>query len=132
MDKDSFCLYPIYLDSSRPYSRGRKYPLNKCLPQPTSQEIQLALNQLEIQHNFDDTKRHPRDPFVYGRFSIKKSFDKAYIIKGLASVIKENRVRKVENEKKKEIKAETQTKKEVINANNPLGLQPKKKKKGKK
>lgn len=132
MERDSFCLYPIYLDSLRPYSKGRKYPLNKCIKQPTAQEIQVALNQLEIQHKYDSTKRHPRDPFVYGRFSIKKSYDKNYIIRGLASVISENRVKKVESEKKKEIKDETESKSGVSDPRNPLGLQPKRKKKNKK
>ncbi|KCZ75355.1 hypothetical protein H311_03669, partial [Anncaliia algerae PRA109] len=57
MNKESFFIYPIYLDSSRTYSKGRKYAKNKCIPQPTSQEISKALTQLDIEHKFDASKR---------------------------------------------------------------------------
>lgn len=123
---EAFTIYPIYLDSTRKLSKGRKYPLNLCIEKPTHDEICMGLKSLEIEFQSEPLKRHPNEPFVYGRIKVKKINSKKFVVAGLKGQIEELR----KNKKQVVVNEEKDEKKGYIK--NELGLVPKKKKKGKK
>ena len=86
---DAFAIYPIYLDSKRKLSKGRKYPLSLCIPNPNIAEIAAALKIMEIEHQIEPTKRHPCDPFIFGRVKVKKTCDKKFIFGGIKAHVEE-------------------------------------------
>lgn len=123
MENGSFCIYPIYMDSARSISHGRKYPLSTCVPKPSLPEIVRALQELGIEHQADPGKRHPRDSFVLGRVQINKKYGKKYVVEGLSKAISDSRNKpKVEQKTAPKRKASTDSK-------NPLNLAVRKKKK---
>lgn len=126
MDKDRFMIYPLYFDATKTYSQGRKCPLKVCVSKPTCPEIQSALKFLDLPHTFESEKRHPRDPFTYGRFSIERKYGRKHVIEGILGVIKESRNVKVEI--KPEVKPVVEEHKAADPAN-PLGFVARKKKK---
>ncbi|KAF7682966.1 Signal recognition particle SEC65 subunit [Astathelohania contejeani] len=126
MEENYFYLYPIFLDSTRKRAQGRKYPLGQCIPNPTFNEINTAIVHLNIECVAEPAKRHPREPLVWGRFKIKKMYDKQYIINGICHTITE--VRNKKSEETKITVNKSGDKKGYIK--NPLNLIPKKKKKG--
>lgn len=74
----------------------------------------------------DPTKRHPKEPFVYGRFCIDKKYGKKYVIEGAKQTILDER-----NKSKFDTKTEASKDSKKIAPNNPLNLVARKKKKGK-
>lgn len=93
-----------------------------------------AFKRMEISVIGESSKRHPREPFVYGRFKVPKLYGKKTIVSGLKEEVEKLRKEKVE--KAKELEKE---KIEIASNNNKggyikndLNLVPRKKKKGKK
>lgn len=121
----TFCVYPIQIDSTRSIKKGRRFPLSLCIPNPLFVEIQRALQKLGVEHTIDPTKRHPKEPFVYGRFCIDKKYGKKYVIEGAKQTILDER------NKPKEVKTEVSKDTKKVAPNNPLNLVARKKKKGK-
>lgn len=95
MDAEYFRIYPVYLDSEKKISEGRKYPLNICIPRVKTQEIKQALTKLKIEHREELEKRHPKD-ITPGRFSLKKDQNKKILIEMIVDCIKEQRNKKIE------------------------------------
>ncbi|KAM0676157.1 signal recognition particle 19kDa [Gurleya vavrai] len=123
-----YTIYPIYLDSSRSYKKGRKYPLIACADKPKIEEIINAFKIMEIQIMIEPSKRHPKDPFIFGRIKVPKQYSKKSVLMGLKDEIEKFR---------RDIKVQLETKKEIVSEKkgyikNDLNLVPKKKKKGKK
>lgn len=127
MNKDSFCIYPIYIDSRRSLSNGRKYALKNCISNPLFNEISEALDEIHVEYKRENEKRHPKEPFVYGRVHIHKKYGKQYILDGILNYIRNKR-------NKSDIKSVTLEEKSIkkSSSNNPLKLVPKKKKNSKK
>lgn len=126
MRQDMFCIYPIHVDSTLSIAKGRKYPAAMCIPRPSFAELCSALTQLDIEHEKSPSKRHPRDPFVFGRVHVSKKYGKAYVVQGILKAIAEARSKLTTQEKAAE-KAVMQ--KDAKNAPaNPLNLVAKKKK----
>lgn len=123
----SFTLYPIYFDPNRKLSKGRKFNLESCFPNPTNQEIVTALKFLEIEHEVDPSKRHPCEPFVYGRVRIPKKYDKKMVLSGIKNIVEDNRKNRAVLESKI---LKTEVKKGYVK--NSMNLVPKKKNKKKK
>lgn len=125
--QESFVLYPIYFDTNRKLSKGRKFGFPNCFSNPTNDEISSALKFLEIEHVVDHSKRHPCDPFVYGRVVVPKKYNKKMVVSGIKNIVEEHRKSRAmfisKNVKKEE-------KKGYIN--NALNLVPRKKNKKKK
>lgn len=68
--KDWIKLYPLYFDSTKSQNQGRKIPSSLGMPNPSFIYILDAINQLGVECVFEAEKRHPRDPFLLGRFRI--------------------------------------------------------------
>lgn len=91
MDRDYFLLYPIYINQNKTISEGRKFCKTLCIANPTYAEIKMALEAMGLEFTEEINKRHPRDFFNYGRFSIKKKYGKQFVIQGLKHHIEEIR-----------------------------------------
>ncbi|CAD26386.1 SIGNAL RECOGNITION PARTICLE (SRP) SEC65 SUBUNIT [Encephalitozoon cuniculi GB-M1] len=91
MESKHFCLYPIYMDSARSLSEGRKYRKEICVQRPRYHEIKNALEKLEIEYTDEPSKKHPRDFFNSGRFRIKKEYGRLFVIEGISQTIAELR-----------------------------------------
>lgn len=126
MQRSTFSVYPIQIDSGRSIKKGRRFPLSLCIPNPLFVEIERALQKLGVEHTTDPTKRHPKEPFIYGRFSVEKKYGKKYVIEGTRQTILDER-----NKLKFEIKTEAPKDTKKMAPNNPLNLVARKKKKGK-
>jgi signal recognition particle subunit SRP19 len=63
--------YPIYFDSTRKSCQGRRVPKAIGVPQPTAVDIHQAAQQLSLACHIESEKRHPKEPFVYGRVRIQ-------------------------------------------------------------
>lgn len=130
-----FCLYPVYIDSARSLSDGRKYNKELCISKPKYQEIKNALEKLDIEHIDEPSKKHPRDFFCGGRFRIKKAYGKKFVIEGISQTILESRRTRetgTMSEQKSRGKAVHGIVQNGIYVENKLNLVPKRKKKGKK
>lgn len=64
-------LYPIYIDSTRSAANGRILPKEKCPSQPNGAVMAECCQRLGVPPVFESRRRHPRDPFVYGRIRVK-------------------------------------------------------------
>lgn len=122
MQDDLFCLYPIYMDSTRSISRGRRYPLSVCIKKPTFLELVKGLQMLGIEHQADPTKKHPRDPFICGRVHVNKKYEKRYVVEGVLKVISDQR------NAKQEIQKVIPEKTQKVQQKNPLNLVVRRKK----
>lgn len=98
--KNYYCLYPVYIDSSRTVQKGRKFNRNLCVQNPNFAEIYQALNYLEIENIPEAMKKHPRDFFRSGRFKINKMYGKKKLVEGVSQIIRENRTKKTDTTKK--------------------------------
>ncbi|KAH9411018.1 putative SRP19 protein [Ordospora pajunii] len=91
MDNSHFCLYPVYIDSMKSASEGRKYGIGVCVPAPKWHEIKSALCKLDIEHVSEPGSKHPRDFLNPGRFRIDKKYGKKFVVEGLSTTILEER-----------------------------------------
>lgn len=91
MESKHFSLYPIYLDSTRSLSEGRRFRKELCIQKPRYHEIKGALGRLGIEHVEEPSKKHPQDFFNSGRFSIKKEYGKLFVIEGIVQAVAEMR-----------------------------------------
>lgn len=98
--QDFYCLYPVYIDSTKTIQQGRKFNKRLCVQNPNFAEIYQALNYLEIENIPEALKKHPRDFFRSGRFKINKMYEKKKLIEGLSQIIIENRTKKSDTSKK--------------------------------
>ncbi|KAK6090574.1 hypothetical protein P3W45_000297 [Vairimorpha bombi] len=95
--KDYYILYPVYIDSTKKMSEGRKYNKDLCIDKPTFLEIYNALKHLEIESIPEQNKKHPRDFFRFGRFKIKKMYGKKNLMEGVKYTISKMRLKSSKN-----------------------------------
>ncbi|KAJ3053623.1 hypothetical protein HK097_003816 [Rhizophlyctis rosea] len=65
------CIYPLYIDRTKPKRLGRKLPSHQCHQTPTAIYMLEALRLLSIPTVFEPTARHPADPFTFGRLKVQ-------------------------------------------------------------
>ncbi len=68
--KDQLCLYPVYIDAAKTMAQGRKVPADVAVKDPAVFYMHEALRQLGYAPIIEPDKRHPRDPFTYGRVRV--------------------------------------------------------------
>ncbi|KAM0679407.1 hypothetical protein BDAP_000274 [Binucleata daphniae] len=128
-----FTFYPIYIDASKSHNKGRKFPMQICLETPKFEELNEAFKRMEINVIPEPSKRHPKDPFLFGRFKVPKLYGKKMIVNGLKEEVENLRKEKIEKEKELEKqKLESLSSGKSGYIKNDLNLVPRKKKKGKK
>ncbi|KAI5151069.1 signal recognition particle subunit SRP19 [Enteropsectra breve] len=119
MDSEYFMLYPVYIDSSKTCNGGRKYPLDKSVPNPKLSEITAALDRCQMCYKVDAQRKHPKNQKVSGRVAIKKDVTRKDIVLQICDEIINSR----------SIKQAQSNKSKVANT---LNLVPIRKKKSKK
>jgi len=68
-------VYPIYFDSTKKLSQGRQVPLSLSIPNPTIAHLSKAVHQLSLLFHLEESKRHPKDSFVFGRIRVDLKSD---------------------------------------------------------
>ncbi|KAJ3380574.1 hypothetical protein HDU92_005888 [Lobulomyces angularis] len=69
--KDWQCIYPVYIDASKPVSEGRRISTKYAVKEPACCYIAEACKRLNFQNVVVESgKRHPRDQLTYGRVRI--------------------------------------------------------------
>ncbi|KAI6656633.1 Signal recognition particle 19 kDa protein [Oopsacas minuta] len=61
--KNWIMVYPIYINSKKPISRGRLIPLSKCVDSPSAKEIANVLLARGFHTLLEDKKIHPKESF---------------------------------------------------------------------
>jgi signal recognition particle subunit SRP19 len=64
------CIYPIYLDSTKTVSQGRRISKSKCVESPTAKEIYDICRHLKIKCYLEMDKRYSRDSWIQGRVKV--------------------------------------------------------------
>lgn len=76
--KNWTCIWPVYLDSSKSVAQGRRVPKSQAHEHPHFFIIAHILQSLNLDAVIEQGKRHPRDPFLYGRIRVK--LDKSHAV----------------------------------------------------
>ena len=92
--QESTILWPVYFDSSKTRSEGRKLPKNLAMSDPTLAELQAAAARLGLHPEIEADAAHPAIPWrKTGRIRIQKRHPKmqalAKIAKEVASIRRE-------------------------------------------
>ncbi|KAG6046743.1 hypothetical protein E4U17_007784, partial [Claviceps sp. LM77 group G4] len=64
------CLYPVYFDSLRTRTQGRRVPSSLASPSPLAREIATACSQLRLPTVLEPDKTHPKDWANPGRVKV--------------------------------------------------------------
>ena len=87
-------VWPAYLDSTLPRSRGRRVPLGVAVRKPTVDEIVAAAKSLGLDPKVEDSS-YPRDPFSSNRrVVVRKVGPKRKILVDIALKVREGRARR--------------------------------------
>lgn len=65
------CLYPLYFDAGKSLADGRKVQKQQAIQKPTIQQLSMACDLLQLEYVVEAKKRHPRDPYVFGRLRVQ-------------------------------------------------------------
>jgi signal recognition particle subunit SRP19 len=83
--QDKIVLWPIYFDSTKSRLQGRRICKNMGVPSPKLDEIQKAVEKLNLRYENIPDARHPQMPWQKtGMVIVSKSSSKAKIIKNIA------------------------------------------------
>ena len=85
-NRDEIALWPVYFDSTKTRSEGRKVSKRLAKPNPTLDMIEGALKNLRIPYRVVPNAAHPRIPWEKkGLILVKKVKSKNQILKEVAS-----------------------------------------------
>eukprot|EP00941_MAST-03F_sp_MAST-3F-sp1_P001715 g1715.t1 len=65
------CVYPVYINKDRTLAKGRKVSKEYACSNPTAGQIAEVADKLNLPAKIMRYKRHPRDPFTFGRVHIQ-------------------------------------------------------------
>lgn len=73
-DRNGIVVWPVYFDSTRTRSEGRRLPKNLCIPSPNISIIEGALKKLGLNYEVFPELAYPRTPWVKsGLIIVRKS-----------------------------------------------------------
>ncbi len=82
---DYIVLWPIYFDSTKSRSEGRKVPKSLALPSPKLEELVEAVKRLGLNYIVEEEKRYPRFWWeTRGRLLVERRERKSLILKNVA------------------------------------------------
>jgi len=85
-NRGEIALWPVYFDSTKTRSEGRKVSKRLAKPNPTLDMIERALKNLQIPYRIVPNAAHPRLPWEKkGLILVKKVKSKNQILKEVAS-----------------------------------------------
>ncbi|KAJ3080146.1 hypothetical protein HK102_003265 [Quaeritorhiza haematococci] len=65
------CVYPVYIDAGKTMSEGRRIPKELAVKEPAAVYMAESLRHLGLMGALEADKRHPRDPFTFGRIRVQ-------------------------------------------------------------
>ena len=65
------CVYPVFIDAKKSRQEGRKIPAAYAIENPSAIYMVTAAQKLGFDVGLEASKRHPRDPFNFGRLRIR-------------------------------------------------------------
>jgi len=78
-------IWPVYFDSAKSKSEGRRVPKNMAVISPKILEIKEAADTLGLQNDINPTAGYPKTPWLkMGMLTVKKNEPKEQIILKLA------------------------------------------------
>ena len=84
-------LYPIYFDRDRTLEQGRRVSKDLCIAQPTLHDLAQGAKQCGYRVHIEASKRHPKEPFVFGRIRVASSdgssFHKKLVLREIGRVL---------------------------------------------
>lgn len=84
-EKDRIILWPIYFDSRRTRSEGRRVPKRLGMPAPKLSDIQKAVEKLGFEFEVVPDARYPRSTLRRtGYISIPKNGPKSQVLRDIA------------------------------------------------
>ena len=92
MKNESTTIWPVYIDSRRSLSQGRKIAKDKCVSEPTLKEIKKACYKLHLKPEPQEEKSYPGYWYEKsGRVLVKTDLGKNDLLNQVAEKISENR-----------------------------------------
>lgn len=92
MKNESTIIWPVYLDSRRTLSQGRKIAKENCVSEPTLKEIKKACYKLHLKPETEEDKSYPGYWYEKsGRILVKTDLNKNDLLNQIAEKIKDNR-----------------------------------------
>jgi len=83
--RDRIILWPVYFDSTKTRSEGRKVPKRLAVPAPKLSDLQRAAEKLKLKFEVVPDAAYPRSPWrKTGYISILKNDSKSRILKKVA------------------------------------------------
>jgi len=91
-------VWPVYFDSERSRSEGRKVAKEFSVPNPSLDEIIKALEKLNVKYVVERDKLYPKFWWLYkGRVLVEKRMNKAELLRTIGRVLKGIRAVKVKH-----------------------------------
>lgn len=79
-------IWPVYFDTAKSKSEGRRVPKNKAVVSPKILEIKEAADKLGLQNDINPTAGYPKTPWIkMGMLTVKKNEPKEQIVLKIAS-----------------------------------------------
>lgn len=83
--RDKTILWPVYFDSTKSRSQGRRVPKKLAVPAAKISQLQAALEKLRIQYDLVVETAHPRSPWrKIGYISVSKKGSKNSLLRKIA------------------------------------------------
>jgi signal recognition particle subunit SRP19 len=90
--QDKIIIWPVYFDSTKTRSEGRRVQKNLAMPSPRASEIKDAVDRLRLSCELGADIAHPKNSWLKtGMVLVKKKESKEKLIKKIASQIVKNR-----------------------------------------
>ncbi len=87
-ERDKTVLWPVYFDSTKARSQGRKVPKKLAVPSPKLSDIQAAMEKLGLKCDLVIEAAYPRSPWrKIGYITAPKKGSKSNLLKQIAEVL---------------------------------------------
>lgn len=92
---DKIILWPVYFDSTKPRSEGRRVPKKIAVSAPKLDEVRKAAEMLGFHPQIGSDAAHPNMPWVKtGFITVSKEESKVKVMRKIAHGISANRAKK--------------------------------------
>ena len=92
---DKIVIWPVYFDSTKSRSEGRRVPKNLAIPEPDVKTVQKAVEHVALEAEVIPDIKHPRMSWrKSGALIVSKKDSKNRIIKNIAEELTNSNVKK--------------------------------------
>jgi len=87
-EKDRVILWPVYFDSTKTRSQGRRVPKRLAVPAPRLSDIQAAVEKMGLKYNVAVEPAYPPSPWrKIGYVSVPKKGTKSNLLRKIAEYL---------------------------------------------